>query len=128
MPNLQMFQALAAGVALAPTLIGQIAKSDTIIAPGAELKELYSDAHFTEGPTVAPDGTVYFSDITFTDQTDMQAGHIMRYNPETGETTVFRSPSGMSNGMEFDAQGRLVVAEGADFGGRRITPHRYGDW
>ena len=125
MPNLNISPTLActigAGLALAPALIGNAADSDTIIAPGAELTELFSDAHFTEGPTVAPDGTVYFSDITFTDQTDMQAGHIMRYNPETGETTVFRSPSGMSNGMEFDAQGRLVVAEGADFGGRRIT-------
>jgi gluconolactonase len=27
----------------------------------------------------------------------------------------------MSNGIKFDAQGRMVVAEGADFGGRRIT-------
>ena len=119
MPNLQLSQTVAC--ALVPTLIGNTEGSDTIIAPGAELEELFSDAHFTEGPTVAPDETVYFSDITFTDQTDMQAGHIMRYNPETGETTVFRSPSGMSNGMEFDAQGRLVIAEGADFGGRRIT-------
>ena len=125
MPNLNISQTLActiaAGLALAPTLNGNAADSDPIIAPGAELKELFNDAHFTEGPTVAPDGTVYFSDITFTYETDMQAGHIMRYNPETGETTVFRSPSGMSNGMEFDAQGRLVIAEGADFGGRRIT-------
>ena len=119
MPNLQMSQTLVR--TLAPALIGNTESSDAIIAPGAELQELFSDAHFTEGPTVAPDETVYFSDITFTDQTDMEAGHIMRYNPETGETTVFRSPSGMSNGMEFDAQGRLVVAEGADFGGRRIT-------
>ena len=113
--------AIATGFALAPVLIGNAASHNTILAPDAELKELFNGAHFTEGPTVAPDGTVYFSNITFTDQTDMQAGHIMRYNPETGETTLFRSPSGMSNGMEFDAQGRLVVAEGADFGGRRIT-------
>ncbi|MDE0484884.1 MAG: SMP-30/gluconolactonase/LRE family protein [Candidatus Poribacteria bacterium] len=92
-----------------------------ILPVDSELEEVFSDAHFTEGPTVAPDGTVYFSDITFTHQADMQAGHIMQYDPETGETTVFRSPSGMSNGMKFDAEGRLVVAEGADFGGRRIT-------
>lgn len=92
-----------------------------ILSADSKLEEVFSDAHFTEGPTVAPDGTVYFSDITFTHQADMQAGHIMRYDPKTGETTVFRSPSGMSNGMKFDAQGRLVVAEGADFGGRRIT-------
>lgn len=94
---------------------------EEILPVDSELEEVFGDAHFTEGPTVAPDGTVYFSDITFTHQADMQAGHIMRYDPETGDTSVFRSPSGMSNGMKFDAQGRLVVAEGADFGGRRIT-------
>lgn len=125
MPNLPMSHALvcafAAGFALAPTLVGHTAGSDAIFAPEAELEEVFSGAHFTEGPAVAPDGTVYFSDITFTDQAEMQAGHIWRYNPETRKTIVFRSPSGMSNGMEFDAQGRLVVAEGADFGGRRIT-------
>ncbi len=92
-----------------------------IIPKESELEVIYDNAHFTEGPTVAPDNTVYFSDITFTHQTDMQAGHIMNYDPKSDETTVFRSPSGMSNGMKFDTQGRLVIAEGADFGGRRIT-------
>ncbi len=95
--------------------------SETIIPSDSELEEIFSEAHFTEGPTVAPDGKVYFSDITFTHEADMQAGHIMRYEPTTDETSVFRSPSGMSNGMKFDAKGRLVIAEGADFGGRRIT-------
>ncbi|MXY99621.1 SMP-30/gluconolactonase/LRE family protein [Candidatus Poribacteria bacterium] len=125
MPNLQISQtlicAVAAGVALTPALIGYAANSDPIIAPGAELKELFNGAHFTEGVSVAPDEMVYFSDITFTYEADMQAGHIWKHNPETGETTVFRSPSGMSNGTKFDAEGRLVVAEVADFGGRRIT-------
>ena len=113
--------AVTAGLALAPALIGNTAGHNAIFAPGAELKALFNGAHFTEGVSVAPDGTVYFSDITFTDQTDMQAGNIWKHNPEIGETTIFRSPSGMSNGTKFDAQGRLVVAEGADFGGRRIT-------
>lgn len=125
MPNLNVSQTLvcafAAGVALAPTVIGHAASHRAIFAPDAELKELFNGAHFTEGVSVAPDGMVYFSDITFTDQTDMKAGNIWKHNPETGETTLFRSPSGMSNGTKFDAQGRLVVAEGADFGGRRIT-------
>ena len=113
--------AVAAGLALAPVLIGNAAGHNAIFARDAELKELFNGAHFTEGVSVAPDGTVYFSDITFTDQTDMKAGNIWKHNPETGETTIFRSPSGMSNGTKFDAHGRLVVAEGADFGGRRIT-------
>ncbi len=95
---------------------------DTRILPlGAKLKKLFDGAFFTEGGAVAPDGAVYFSDITFTYQTDMQAGHIWKYDPSTGNTTIFRSPSGMSNGIKFDAEGRMIVAEGADFGGRRVT-------
>ena len=27
----------------------------------------------------------------------------------------------MSNGIKFDARGRMIVAEGADYGGRRVT-------
>ena len=81
--------AVAAGLALAPALIGNAASHDAIFAPGAELKELFNGAHFTEGVSVAPDGTVYFSDITFTDQTDMQAGNIWKHNPETGGNNDF---------------------------------------
>ncbi|MBM3784285.1 MAG: SMP-30/gluconolactonase/LRE family protein [Acidobacteria bacterium] len=92
-----------------------------IFAPGAKLEKVFEGGHLTEGVTAAPDGTMYFSDITFTTETAMQAGHIMRFDPKTGKTTVFRSPSGMSNGLKFDAQGRLLAAEGADYGGRRIT-------
>ena len=93
----------------------------SIISPDAELEKLFDGAHFTEGPAVSFDGMVYFSDITFTYESGMQAGHIWKYNPNTGETRVYRSPSGMSNGIKFDAQGRMIVAEGADFGGRRVT-------
>lgn len=88
---------------------------------GAKLEKLFEGGHLTEGAAVAPDGSVFFSDITFTTETGMQAGHIMRYDPVTRKTSVFRSPSGMANGIKFDAQGRMVVAEGADYGGRRIT-------
>jgi gluconolactonase len=51
----------------------------------------------------------------------MQAGHIWRFDPRSGKTSIFRSPSGMSNGIIFDAKGRMLVAEGADFGGRKVT-------
>jgi gluconolactonase len=95
--------------------------SGQIFPSGAKLEKLYEGGHLTEGAAVAPDGSVYFSDITFTTETGMQAGHIMRYDPATRKTSVFRSPSGMANGIKFDAQGRMLVAEGADFGGRRIT-------
>jgi len=92
-----------------------------IFAPAAKLEKIFEGGHLTEGVAVAPDGTVFFSDITFTTETGMQAGHIMRYDPRTSKTTVYRSPSGMSNGLKFDAQGRMLAAEGADYGGRRIT-------
>ncbi|MDE0042204.1 MAG: SMP-30/gluconolactonase/LRE family protein [Candidatus Poribacteria bacterium] len=93
----------------------------SIVSSDAKLEKLFDGAHFTEGPAVSFDGMVYFSDITFTYESAMQAGHIWKYNPNTGETTVYRSPSGMSNGIKFDAQGRMIVAEGADYGGRRVT-------
>ncbi|MEA5503890.1 SMP-30/gluconolactonase/LRE family protein [Halotia wernerae UHCC 0503] len=92
----------------------------SIIAPNAKLEKVFDGGCRTEGVAVAPDGMVYFSDLTVTYWTDMQAGHIWQYDPKTGTTKIFRSPSGMSNGIAFDAEGRMVVAEGADCGGRRI--------
>lgn len=51
----------------------------------------------------------------------MQAGYIWRVDPATRQAGIWRSPSGMSNGLAWDAQGRLVAAPGADFGGRAIV-------
>jgi gluconolactonase len=101
--------------------------ADPIIPPDAKLETLFDGGLvLTEGVAVAPDGMVYFSDITFTHvskekKQPIEAGHILKYDPKTGKTTVFRSPSGMSNGLKFDAEGNLIAAEGADFGGRRVT-------
>ena len=61
----------------------------------------------------AGDGAIVFSDI---------GNRIMRYDPATGSVTVFRDPSGRANGLIFDAQGRLIAAEGANTGGgRRVS-------
>jgi gluconolactonase len=81
----------------------------------------------TEGVAAGPDGFMYFSDITFTtmckDESGKypQAGNIWKYDPKTGEATVWRSPSGMSNGLKFDADGNLIAALGADYGGRMLV-------
>jgi gluconolactonase len=113
---------IAVAAAFPASVLAQNLTGDpSIVSADARLELLFDGAHFAEGPAVAPDGSVYFSDLTFTAQTNGQAGHIWRYDPDTGETHVFRSPSGMANGIAFDCQGRMVVAEGADFGGRRIT-------
>jgi gluconolactonase len=71
----------------------------------------------TEGPAAAPDGRIYFSDISFGDV----SGKIMRYDPATGATDVFAEDSGKSNGLYFDSNGYLLAAEGADGGGRQIS-------
>jgi gluconolactonase len=70
---------------------------------------------FTEGPAVDADGTVYFSDI--------QNNRIMKLTPD-GACSVFRDPSGRTNGQTFDQQGQLCHCEGAEFGpggARRVT-------
>jgi gluconolactonase len=96
-----------------------------VVAPDAKVEKLFEGSVLTEGVAVAPDGQVYFSDITFSHvardaQGVIEAGHIWHYDPTTGKTVIFRSPSGMSNGIKFDARGNMIVAEGADYGGRRI--------
>lgn len=72
---------------------------------------------FTEGPAAAADGTVYFTDIV--------NNRIMKFDPFANTTTVWRTPSGRTNGLLFDAQGRLLACEGNEFGpndgNRRIT-------
>jgi gluconolactonase len=65
-----------------------------------------------EGPAFDAEGVLYFSDII--------GNRIYRLTPD-GAMSVFRQDSGRTNGNTFDAQGRLVSCEGAEFGpdGRR---------
>ena len=65
---------------------------------------------FTEGPAVAPDGGVYF--------TDQRASLILRYDPLTGETETVRENSGEANGLMFNDAGNLYACEG---GARRVS-------
>src|SRR5947209_4066238 len=101
--------------------------ANDIVPEDAKLEKVFGGGMvLTEGVAVAPDGMVYFSDITFSHVSKettgrLEAGHIWKFDPTTGKTTIFRSPSGMSNGLKFDAEGNLIVAEGADYGGRRVV-------
>jgi gluconolactonase len=105
------------------------AEGDASVLPqDAKLMKVFDDGCvLTEGVAAGLDGFMYFSDITFTAACKdasgkyLQAGNIFKYDPQTGETTVFRSPSGMSNGLKFDADGNLIAALGADFGGRMLV-------
>jgi gluconolactonase len=110
------------GILSAHLLVAQ----EPIFPPDAKVENLFESHVLTEGVAVAPDGQVYFSEITFShksrdDHGVIEAGHIWHFDPKTSKTTIFRSPSGMSNGIKFDAAGNMIVAEGADFGSRRVT-------
>lgn len=66
---------------------------------------------FTEGP--AWDGeALLFSDIP--------SSRILRYDPVSGETTVYRENTHEGNGLMFDAEGRLYGCQGGSRG-RRIV-------
>lgn len=87
----------------------------------SDVECVFDGGFYTEGPAQGPDGRIYFCDITPTFRTGMSAGNIWAYDPVTGQTSIFRSPSGMASGIKFDAVGRMVAATGADFGSRAIV-------
>jgi gluconolactonase len=95
---------------------------DAIVPKGAKLERLFTRSlpikgGLTEGPCVAPDGRIYFSDIP----EGKDKGKIMRFDPKTKKTDVFVEDSGKSNGLKFDAKGGLIACEGSDEGGRRVS-------
>lgn len=67
--------------------------------------EVVSSGHgFTEGAALAPDGTVFFS--------DMDHDQILRFDPVPGRTEVWQPESGKTNGL-FILEGKLYGCEAA---------------
>ena len=98
------------------------AAEDVIIPKGAKLELLFTRSApikggLTEGPAVAPDGSIYFSDIPF----GSDKGMILRFDPKIKRTTVFTDDSHKSNGLKFDAKGNLIACEGSDEGGQAVA-------
>ncbi|MCA9162161.1 MAG: SMP-30/gluconolactonase/LRE family protein, partial [Planctomycetales bacterium] len=98
------------------------AKANSIVPANAQLEKLFTrtapiTGGLTEGPAVAPDGSIYFSDIPFGED----RGMILRFDPRTKQTTVFTDDSHKSNGLIFNAAGELWACEGANIGGRAIS-------
>lgn len=113
---------------------------DDIISPGTQAEKLADGFSFTEGPIWVPTlpadsdktyggggkgGYLLFS--------DPNKNVIHRYNPATGDVSIFRTKSGYtgvnganigeyhqpgSNGLTLDSQGRLTICE---HGNRRVT-------
>jgi gluconolactonase len=89
-----------------------------IIPPGAELQRVFEGCAFAEGPAADAEGNVYFSDCP--------NNRIMLFR-EDGTTVVWKEPSQRANGMNFDAQGRLITccAGGATYPGGARAVLRY---
>jgi gluconolactonase len=68
------------------------------------------------------EGAVYFGDARCLLWSDIPNNRILRWDEETGRTSVFRAPSSHANGNTRDRQGRLVTCEHS---GRRVTRTEY---
>ena len=94
------------------------AAENTIVPADARLELLYTRSApihggLTEGPAVAPDGSIYFTDIP----EGADRGLIVRFDPATKTTSIFSSDSGKANGLAFDPQGASWRAKARTRGG-----------
>ena len=95
-----------------PAVITLDPRFDAIKPPGnAAVERLYTGCRWAEGP-------VWFGDLRCLLWSDIPNNRILKWDEETGETSVFRKPSNYANGNTRDRQGRLVTCE---HGGRQVT-------
>jgi gluconolactonase len=81
----------------------------------AAVERLYTGTRWAEGP-------VWFGDGRYLLFSDIPNNRVLRWQEETGEVSVFRSPSNYSNGNCRDRQGRLLTCEHDT---RRLTRTEY---
>src|SRR3954454_10321800 len=81
----------------------------------SSVEQLYTGARWSEGP-------VYMGDWRCLLWSDIPNNRILRWDEETGRTSVFRQPSNNSNGLARDRQGRLITCE---HNTRRLTRTEY---
>ncbi|QDU92519.1 SMP-30/gluconolactonase/LRE family protein [Lignipirellula cremea] len=98
----------ASCLAWEPKAWGQDAKqgriSNSLVAEGAQLETLAEGFTFLEGPAVAQGGDLYF--------VDLRVNKILRWDWKTRKLTTLTNDSHGANGMQMDAQGRLIVCQG----------------
>ncbi|HEU4490262.1 MAG TPA: hypothetical protein VFR74_05265, partial [Jiangellales bacterium] len=99
---------------------------DELVGPDAVLERVAGGFELTEGPVWTADGALLFS--------SPNTNQVYRWTP-AGTLTVFRSHSGYSgtdigryrqpgsNGLAFDAQGRLTLCQHGNRRVLRVNPH-----
>ena len=75
----------------------------------SEVKQIATGFKFTEGPAVAPNGDIYFTDIP---------NNKIHVWSAKGHLSTYRENTGGANGLLFDSNGNLLICEG---GNRRLT-------
>ncbi len=81
----------------------------------ARVERLWTGARWSEGPA-------WFAAGRYLVWSDIPNNRMLRWDETNGEVSVFRSPSGNSNGNTVDRQGRLVTCEHLQ---RRVTRTEY---
>ena len=75
----------------------------SLVDETAEIRHHWKGSYWSEGAGYLPhENVVVWSDIP--------NNRMLQYDPETGQTTVFREPSNFTNGNTTDREGRMVTA------------------
>src|ERR1700691_2732550 len=75
------------------------------------VERLFTGARWAEGP-------VWFGDGRYLVFSDIPNNRMLRWTEDSGQVSVFRSPSNYANGNTRDRQGRLITCE---HDARRVT-------
>ena len=87
--------------------IGCYAQKSELVADNATLTLVASDYKFTEGPAMAKNGDVYF--------TDQPNNRIIKWNASDNSVAVYMEESGRANGLYFDHDGSLLACADENF-------------
>lgn len=96
--RIAFFLLLVCGVSAA--MAQQTNLPGSLVAEGAAIEKAGTGYSFTEGSSVAPDGSVFF--------TDQPNDKIYKWNETTG-VILFKEGTGRSNGTTFDKKGNLIT-------------------
>jgi gluconolactonase len=85
-------------------LIASLSTNAQLVPKDAVPEKVAEGYKFTEGPALGPDGCIYFTDIP--------AELILKFDPESGETTTVIEASGRANGLMFRGNTLFFCAHG----------------
>ncbi len=112
MRTLREMMILTMAIALFTSFAG--AATTAILAPGARWEEISRAGLATsEGVVADRNGIVYVTDIFRGTVANgyYPCGTIWRYDPRTGMVDKFMQPSGVANGLHFDRNGDMIIAQ-----------------